>query len=106
MALGGEALELGKRIVHPFSFAIALQYHRRCLTSIVGEPELALERLEAAEKIAAEQRLGFVLEPQFLRGAALTLQGALEEAVACLREGLGGSGRHHAVAMLRSRQIG
>jgi predicted ATPase len=29
-----------------------------------------------------------VWEPQFLRGAALSAQGAVEEAVACLREGL------------------
>ena len=58
-----------------------------------GEPELALQRLEAAEALAAEQRLGFVLEPQFLRGAALTAQGAFEEAVACLREGLASPAR-------------
>ena len=89
LALGIEALELGKRIAHPFSFAIALQY-QAMLHLDRREPELALERLEAAEKIAAEQRLGFVLEPQLLRGAALTLQGALQEAVACLREGLAG----------------
>lgn len=53
-----------------------------------GEPEQALRRLETAEALAAEQRLGFVLQPQLLRGAALTAQGAFEGAVACLREGL------------------
>ena len=37
----------------------------------------------------ADQRLGFIVEPQFLRGAALTAQGAFGSAVACLREGLG-----------------
>jgi predicted ATPase len=37
-----------------------------------------------------EQRLAFVLEPRFLRGAALSAQGAFEEAVVCLREGLAG----------------
>jgi class 3 adenylate cyclase len=89
LALGAEALDLGKRIAHPFSFAIALQYHAM-LHLDRREPGPALDRLEAAEKIAAEQRLGFVLEPQLLRGAALTLQGALEEAVACLRVGLVG----------------
>jgi class 3 adenylate cyclase len=89
LALGAEALELGKRIAHPFSFAIALQY-QAMIHLDRREPGPALDRLEAAEKIAAEQRLGFVLEPQLLRGAALTLQGALEEAVACLREGLVG----------------
>jgi predicted ATPase len=53
-----------------------------------GEPELALQRLGAAEALVAEQRLVFYMEPRFLRGAALIAQGALEEAVACLREGL------------------
>ena len=53
-----------------------------------GEPELALQRVAAAEALAAEQRFGFVLEPQLLRGAALTAQGAFAEAGACLRAGL------------------
>jgi hypothetical protein len=46
--------------------------------------------VRAAEALAAEQRLGLVVEPQILRGAILTAQGAFEEAVACLREGLAG----------------
>jgi predicted ATPase len=53
-----------------------------------GEPELALQRLEAAEALVAEQRLSFLIAPQFLRGAALTAQGAFEEAVVCLHKGL------------------
>ena len=55
-----------------------------------GEPELALQRLAAAEALAAEQRFGFVLEPQLLRGAALTAQGAFAEAAAFLARGLAG----------------
>jgi predicted ATPase len=51
---------------------------------------LALQRISAVEALAAEQRLGFVLEPRLLRGAALTALGAVEEAVASLREGLAG----------------
>jgi predicted ATPase len=54
------------------------------------EPELALQRLEAAEALAADQRLGLVLEPQLLRGAVLTSQEAFGEAVVCLRDGLAG----------------
>jgi predicted ATPase len=53
-----------------------------------GEPALALRQLEAAEALAAEQRLGFNFEPRFLRGAILSAQGAFEEGSACLREGL------------------
>ena len=51
---------------------------------------MALQRLGAAEAVVAEQRLAFVVEPRFLRGAALSAQGAFEDAVACLREGLAG----------------
>jgi tetratricopeptide (TPR) repeat protein len=86
-ALGEEALALADKIAHPFSLALALQYNSM-LQLELGEPQLALQRLERAEALAAEQHLGLVLEPQFLRGAALTLKGALEEATACLREKL------------------
>ena len=89
LALGSEGLALAERSAHPFSFACALQSNSM-LHLDRGEPELALQRLEAAEALAAEQRLGFVLEPQLLRGAALTAHGAFEQAVACLREGLEG----------------
>jgi hypothetical protein len=51
---------------------------------------MALQRLELAEDLAAEQRLGMVLEQQLLRGAALTSQGVFDEAVPCLRAGLAG----------------
>jgi class 3 adenylate cyclase/predicted ATPase len=89
LALGSEALALAERIAHPFTLALALQYNSMLLLDR-GESELALQRLVLAEALAAEQRLGLVLEPQLLRGAALTSQGAFEEAVACLREGLAG----------------
>jgi class 3 adenylate cyclase len=89
LALGSEALALAERIAHPFSLAVAFQYNSM-LHLDCGESELALQQLETAEVLAADQRLGFVLEPQLLRGAALTLQGAFDEAVACLGEGLAG----------------
>jgi tetratricopeptide (TPR) repeat protein len=89
VALGEEALALAERIAHPFSSAVALQYNAM-LHLDRGEPDLALQRLESAESLAAEQRLGFILEPQLLRGAPLTSQGAFDEAAACLREGLAG----------------
>jgi predicted ATPase len=87
LASGLEALALAERIAHPFSFALALQY-ASMLHLDRGEPELALQRIDAAEMLAAEQRLGFVLEPKLLRGSALIAQGAVEEAIVCLREGL------------------
>src|SRR6266478_1014757 len=64
-------LALAERIAHPFSFAIALQYIAMVHLER-GEPRLALQRLEAAETLAAEQRLSFVVEPRLLRGAILT----------------------------------
>ena len=87
----GAAMALGEQIAHPFSMEIAVTYaamihlNRR-------EPELALLRLEAAETLAAEQRVSFIIEPLFLRGAALVHQGIASEAIAAIRQGLA-SGR-------------
>jgi len=87
LALALGALALAKRIAHPFSLADAL-LKDAMLHLDRGEPELALQQLDAAEALVAEQRLGFVMEPRFLRGAVLSAQGAFEQAIACLREGL------------------
>jgi class 3 adenylate cyclase/tetratricopeptide (TPR) repeat protein len=87
LALAREALEMADRIAHPFSQAIALQYNAM-LHLDRGEPEAALERIAAAEAIAAEQRLGFVVEPTLVRGAALTALGDRKEGMAVLRDGL------------------
>jgi tetratricopeptide (TPR) repeat protein len=89
LALCSEGLALAERSAHPFSFACAMQYFSM-LHLDRREPELALQWLDAAETLASEQRLGFVLEPQLLRGAALAAQGAFEMAIACVREGLAG----------------
>jgi len=35
-----------------------------------GEPDLALSQLATGESLAAEQRVSFIMEPLFLRGAA------------------------------------
>jgi predicted ATPase len=88
-ALGNDALALAERITHPFSLEGALLWNA-ILHLDRGEPELALQRLEAAEALVAEQRLALFWEPRFLRGAALSAQGAFEDAVACLRKGLAG----------------
>jgi len=52
------------------------------------EPEMALQRIEAVEALASAQRLAFAVEPQILRGAVMTAQGAFDEAITCLRDGL------------------
>jgi len=89
LVIGGEALALAERIAHPLSLELALFYDAM-LHLDRGNPQLALERIGAAEALAAEQRLGLLVEPRLLRGAALSAQGAFEDAVACLREGLAG----------------
>jgi hypothetical protein len=89
LAISTEALALAERIGHPFSLAAALLWNAM-LHLDRGEPELALQRLEAGEALVAEQRLSFVWEPRFVRGAALSMLEAFEGAVASLREGLAG----------------
>ncbi len=87
LAIGSQALALAEDIAHPFSLGLALLFNGM-LRLDCGEPELAVQRLEAAEALASEQRLGFAWPPQFLRGAALSAQGAFKESIACLRAGL------------------
>jgi class 3 adenylate cyclase/tetratricopeptide (TPR) repeat protein len=82
-----EAQALGERIAHPFSMEIAVTYAAMIHLNR-GEPELAFARLAAAEALAAEQRVSFIMEPLFLRGAAFLEQGAAGKAVDTIREGL------------------
>ena len=82
-----DALALAERIAHPFTLSLALSN-----SSLVylnrREPERALRQLEAAEALAAEQRLSLIFETGMLRGAALLGQGAVDEAIARIREGV------------------
>ena len=59
LTIGNEAVAMAERLAHPFSLEIALLYNAM-LHLDRGEPELALRRLDAAETLVAEQRLGFV----------------------------------------------
>ncbi len=81
------ALALAERIAHPFTLSVALT-----MSTVVylnrREPERALRQLEAAEALAAEQRLSLSREPGMLRGVALVGQGAVDEAIARIREGI------------------
>ena len=82
-----ESLALAARIAHPFTLGLALggsslvYLNRR-------EPERALRQVEAAEALAAEQRLSLIFEPGILRGVALLGQGAVDEAIARIRDGV------------------
>jgi tetratricopeptide (TPR) repeat protein len=89
LAIALEASALAERVADPVGLEFALMFNA-ILHVDRGEPELALQRLEAAEALVTEQRLGFMMEPRFLRGAALIAQGAFDEAVACLRDALSG----------------
>jgi hypothetical protein len=103
--LDDEALALAERVAHPFSLLDALLF-TIMLRLDRGEPALALRQLEAAEALAAEQRLGFNFEPRFLQGAILTAQGAYEEGSACLRDGLASRLRRNAVSPVRPCPFG
>jgi predicted ATPase len=87
LASAAESLALAERIAHPFTLGVAL-----CSCSVVylnrREPERALRQLDAAEVLAAEQRLSLIYETGILRGAALLGQGAVDEAIARIREGV------------------
>jgi len=80
------SLALAERIAHPFTLSVALT-----LFSVVylnrREPGHALRQLDAAEALIAEQRLSFHFEPGMLRGVAVLEQGAVDEAIICIREG-------------------
>ena len=67
------------------------------------EPERALSLVEAVEALVAEQRLSLPLELGIVHGAALVGQGAAEEAIARIREGVAkstGLGRPYGLAFL------
>ena len=81
------ALALAERIAHPFTLSLALT-NSSVLYLNRREPERALRQLEAAEVLAAEQRLSLIFEPGILRGVALLGQGAVDEAIARIREGV------------------
>jgi predicted ATPase len=87
LASTSDSLALAGRIAHPFTLSTAL-----IMTSVVclnrREPGRALRQLEAAEALAAEQRLSLMIEPGILRGVALAGQGADDEAIARIREGV------------------
>jgi predicted ATPase len=82
-----DALALAERIAHPFTLGLALS-----ISSLVylnrREPDRALHQVEAAEVLAAEQRLSLIYETGILRGSALLGQGAVDEAIARIREGV------------------
>jgi hypothetical protein len=83
LAIGSEVLVLAEHVAHPLSLEFVLVFNAM-LHVDRGEPVLALQRVESAKALVAEQRLGFVMEPRFLRGAALSAHGAYDESVSCL----------------------
>jgi predicted ATPase len=82
-----EALALAERLAHPFTLSVAL-INSSVIYLNRREPDRALHQVEAAEVLAAEQRLALVYELGTLRGAALLGQDAVDEAIARIREGV------------------
>ena len=89
LATAVDSISLAESLAHPYSvglalgFAVAVRLYR-------GEPELAAQLIDRAERLAAEQRFTLVVSPPIFRGAVLLAQGAAEEAVAAIRAGLPG----------------
>jgi tetratricopeptide (TPR) repeat protein len=97
-----DSLSLAERIAHPFTLSLALTFFS-VLHLNRREPERALSLAEAAEALAAEQRLSLPFEPGIVHGAALVGQGAAEEGIARIREGVTKStrlGRPYGLAFL------
>jgi class 3 adenylate cyclase/predicted ATPase len=97
LGLGRETLDLAERIAHPFSLSIAYGFVAMLHLSR-REPELALRLLERQEAVTAEQRLVLPVQPGILRGPALAMQGATDEAVSRLREALAALARRGVTA--------
>jgi predicted ATPase len=79
-----EALAMADRLAHPLTREVGLEYaahvhlHRR-------EPEISLAYLLTLDQLRVEQRVSFVIEPDFMRAAVLVAQGAYDDAAAMLR---------------------
>jgi predicted ATPase len=87
LASVADALGLAERLGHPFSLGVAL-LQATILHQLRREPDMALQRVHAAEILAAEQRFSLHIDPRVLRGGALAAQGAQAEAVTVIREAL------------------
>ena len=88
LAIGSEALALAERIAHPFSLADSACFTTRCFTLIAASRNWHCNGSTRPRRWPPSNGLGSCWNRSFLRGAALMAQGAFEEAVACLREGL------------------
>lgn len=102
LASAADSLALAEQVAHAFSLSLSLTFYA-VIHLNRREPEQALSRVDAVEALAAEQRLSLTLEAGMLRGAALIGQGAVEEAIGHLREGVAKStrlGRPYGLAFL------
>ena len=55
LAIGSQALALAEHVAHPLSLEFVLIFNAMLHVDL-GEPELALQRVESAEALVAEQR--------------------------------------------------
>ena len=83
-----EALALARKISHPFSMALALNYAAQ-LHQLRQDAELTREHAEAAIGLSAEHGFPFwQASATILRGWALAKQGSSDEGIAQIRQGL------------------
>jgi len=108
LASSADSVALAERMAHPFTLGLALTFGA-VLHLNRREPERALSLAEAAEALAAEQRLSLPFQSGMVHGAALVGQSAAEEAIARIREGVTkstGPGRPYGLAFLAEGLVG
>jgi class 3 adenylate cyclase len=99
------ALDLAKKLGHPFSLVLAfiivavIEQFRR-------DPESAQRHIADAEALAAEQRLALFFDARVLRGGVLVAQNMARNAVAQIEEGLAARQRPGANRLARPYGLG
>ena len=87
LTLGAETLDLAESIAHPYSLSLAFRL-RGDTSPISPRTGAGFTFGRPGEALASEQRFAMPVQPGILRGTALLIQAATDDAVSCLREAL------------------
>ena len=87
LAESDDAVDLASRLAHPLSLNHSILYNS-IIHLFRREPRIVRQRMHDAEDAAREQRLALALDVDILRGGALLIEGATEEAARSSQRGL------------------
>jgi class 3 adenylate cyclase/predicted ATPase len=87
LAESDDAVDLASRLAHPLSLNHSILYNG-IIHLFRREPGIVRQRMHDAEDAAREQRLALALDVDILRGGALLIEGATEEAAQSSQRGL------------------